>query len=118
MLANKGSDVLNIHMCFYGNPGTGKTEVARIIAGILYENKILKTKNVIEVDRGGLVGEYIGETPQKTMEQVKKAMGGVLFIDEAYALIPKEGGGLDFGHEAVATLIKAMEDYRGKFCVM
>ena len=117
-LSNKDSDDLNIHMCFYGNPGSGKTEVARIIAGILYENKILPTKKVVEVDRGGLVGQYVGETPQKTMRKIQEAMGGVLFVDEAYALVPKEGGGWDYGHEAVATLIKAMEDYRGKFCVI
>ena len=117
-LANKGSEALNLHMCFYGNPGTGKTEVARIIAGILYENKILPTKKLIEVDRGGLVGQYVGETPQKTMSVIQRAMGGVLFIDEAYALVPRDGGGWDYGHEAIATLIKAMEDYRGKFCVI
>ncbi len=117
-LSNKDSDDLNIHMCFYGNPGTGKTEVARIIAGILYENKILPSKKVVEVDRSGLIGQYVGETPQKTMEKIEEAMGGVLFIDEAYALIPKDGGGWDYGQEAVATLVKAMEDYRGKFCVI
>ena len=117
-LANKDSDNLNIHMCFYGNPGSGKTEVARIIAGILHENGILPTKKVVEVDRGGLVGQYVGETPQKTMGKILQAMGGVLFVDEAYALVPKTGGGFDYGHEAVATLIKAMEDYRGKFCVI
>ncbi|MCF0113767.1 MAG: AAA family ATPase, partial [Erysipelotrichaceae bacterium] len=114
-LANKDSDNLNIHMCFYGNPGTGKTEVARIIAGILYENKILPTDKVVEVDRGGLIGQYVGETPQKTMKVIQSAMGGVLFIDEAYSLV---SGGFDYGNEAVATLIKAMEDYRGKFCVI
>ncbi len=117
-MANKGNDNLNIHMCFYGNPGTGKTEVARIIAGILYENKILPTKNVVEVDRSGLIGEYLGETPQKTMGKIMEAMGGVLFIDEAYALVPADDRGYDYGHEAVATLIKAMEDFRGKFCVI
>ena len=117
-LANKGSKALNIHMCFYGNPGTGKTEVARIIAGILYENKILPSKQVVEVDRSGLIGQYVGETPQKTMRAVHRAMGGVLFIDEAYALVPKDGGAWDYGQEAVATLVKAMEDYRGKFCVI
>lgn len=117
-LANKGADDLNVHMCFYGNPGTGKTEVARIIAGILHENGILTTNKVVEVDRGGLVGQYVGETPQKTMRKIHEAMGGVLFVDEAYALVPKDGGGWDFGHEAIATLIKAMEDYRGKFCVI
>lgn len=117
-LANKDSDALNLHMCFYGNPGTGKTEVARLIVDILYENKILPTNDFVEVDRGGLVGQYLGETPQKTMRAVHQAMGGVLFVDEAYALIPKDGGGWDYGHEAIATLIKAMEDYRGKFCVI
>ncbi len=116
-IANKEKGTLNLHMCFYGNPGTGKTEVARIIAGILYENKILPTKNVVEVDRSGLVGQYLGETPIKTMSAVREAMGGVLFVDEAYALATPDAG-FDYGHEAVATLIKAMEDYRGKFCVI
>ena len=117
VVANKDSDNINHHMCFYGNPGTGKTEVARIIAGILYENKILPTKNVIEVSRKDLVGEYVGETPGKTEYVIKRAMGGVLFIDEAYSLVPKDAG-FDYGNEAIATLIKAMEDYRGKFCVV
>lgn len=116
-IANSGTQGLNLHMCFYGNPGTGKTEVARIIAGILHENGILPTRKVIEVDRGGLVGQYVGETPQKTKRQIERAMGGVLFIDEAYALVPRQGG-FDYGSEAVATLIKAMEDERGRFCVI
>ena len=106
----------NIHMAFYGNPGTGKTEVARIIAQILYENKVLPTNNVIEVSRKDLVGEYVGETPQKTAYQINRAMGGVLFIDEAYSLVSDFS--VDYGHEAVATLIKAMEDNKGKFCVI
>ncbi len=105
-------------MCFYGNPGTGKTEVARIIAQILYENKILPSNKVVEVDREGLIGQYVGETPIKTKEKIQEAMGGVLFVDEAYALIPKDGSGFDYGHEAISTLIKAMEDNRGKFCVI
>lgn len=117
-IANRGADNLNLHMCFYGNPGTGKTEVARLMADILYENKILPTTRFVEVDRSGLIGQYVGETPQKTMRVIQQAMGGVLFIDEAYALVPKDGGGWDYGHEAVATLIKAMEDLRGKFCVI
>ena len=116
-LSNKDAKNLNLHMCFYGNPGTGKTEVARIIAGILYENKILPTPNMIEVDRSDLVGQYVGETPIKTSSVIASAMGGVLFIDEAYSLASKDAG-FDYGHEAVATLIKAMEDYRGKFCVV
>lgn len=113
----KDNEQLNLHMCFYGNPGTGKTEVARIIAGILHENKILPTDNVIEVSRKDLISEYVGETSQKTSCAIEQALGGVLFVDEAYSLIPKDGG-FDYGHEAVATLIKAMEDYRGKFCVI
>lgn len=116
-LANKNDENFNLHMCFYGNPGTGKTEVARIIAGILHENGLLPTDKVIETDRSGLVGRYMGETPQKTLEAVQTAMGGVLFIDEAYSLVPDENG-YDYGNEAVATLIKAMEDFRGKFCVI
>lgn len=116
-LSNKDSDELNIHMCFLGNPGSGKTEVARIIAGILYENKILPTDKIVETDRSGLVGQYVGETPQKTMDKIQEAMGGVLFIDEAYSLVTSDSP-WDYGHEAVSTLIKAMEDYRGKFCVI
>lgn len=116
---NRNSDDLNLHMVFYGNPGTGKTEVARIIAGILYENKILPTNKVIETDRSGMIGQYVGETPMKVNNSVHQAMGGVLFIDEAYALVADAGHSrFDYGHEAVATLIKAMEDYRGKFCVI
>lgn len=114
-LANRDGEGLNLHMCFYGNPGTGKTEVARMIAGILYENRILPSKKVVEVDRGGLVGQYVGETPQKTMQAIEAAMGGVLFIDEAYALVQEHE---IYGKEAVATLLKAMEDSRGKFCVI
>jgi SpoVK/Ycf46/Vps4 family AAA+-type ATPase len=118
-LANQGSDNLNIHMCFLGNPGTGKTEVARYIAGILYENKILPTNRVVEVDRSGLVSQYFGATAEKTRRVIASAMGGVLFIDEAYALGNSGDHGLtDYGKEAIDTLVKAMEDYRGKFCVI
>ena len=118
-LANRDSADLNIHMCFLGNPGTGKTEVARYIAGILYENKILPTKKVVEVDRSGLVSQYFGATAEKTRQVIDRAMGGVLFIDEAYALGNNSDQGLtDYGKEAIDTLVKAMEDYRGKFCVI
>ena len=117
-IANKGNKNLNLHMTFSGNPGSGKTEVARIIADIFYDNKVLPTNKLIETDRAGLVGQYVGETPQKTMSVIESAMGGVLFIDEAYSLVPKNGSGIDYGAEAIATLIKAMEDYRGKFCVI
>ena len=119
-LANKDSDDLNIHMCFLGNPGCGKTEVARLIAGILYENKILPTNKIIEVDRSGLVSQYFGATAEKTSRVIARAMGGVLFVDEAYALgnNSDSGGVTDYGREAIDTLVKAMEDYRGKFCVI
>lgn len=118
-LTNKKSENLNIHMCFMGNPGTGKTEVARFIAGILYENKILPANKVIEVDRSGLVSQYFGATAEKTRRVISNAMGGVLFIDEAYALGNNSSVGItDYGKEAIDTLVKAMEDYRGKFCVI
>ncbi len=118
-LANKDSKDLNIHMCFLGNPGSGKTEVARYIAGILYENKILPTKKIIEVDRSGLVSQYFGATAEKTSRVIDDAMGGVLFIDEAYALGNNSDHGItDYGKEAIDTLVKAMEDNRGKFCVI
>lgn len=119
-LMNKDSETLNIHMCFLGNPGCGKTEVARSISGILYENKILPTRKVVEVDRSGLVSEYFGATAKKTSAVIDSAMGGVLFIDEAYALGNNaDGGGItDYGREAIDTLVKAMEDHRGKFCVI
>ena len=115
--ANKNNNNLNVHMCFLGNPGTGKTEVARIMAEILYENHVLPTKKVVEVDRSGLVGQYVGETAIKTNRVIHNAMGGVLFIDEAYSLAKKDTG-FDYGHEAIDALVKAMEDYRGKFCVI
>ena len=118
-LANQDSEDLNIHMCFLGNPGSGKTEVARYIAGILYENKILPTNKVIEVDRSGFVSQYFGATAEKTSRVISLAMGGVLFIDEAYALANNsDEDHTDYGKEAIDTLVKAMEDYRGKFCVI
>lgn len=118
-LNNRDSKDLNIHMCFLGNPGSGKTEVARFIADILYENKILPTNNIVEVDRSGLVSQYFGATAEKTSRVIARAMGGVLFIDEAYALGNNSDHGItDYGKEAIDTLVKAMEDYRGKFCVI
>lgn len=118
-LANKDSAELNINMCFLGNPGSGKTEVARFIAGILHENGILPTKKIVEVDRSGLVSQYFGATAEKTSRVIAGAMGGVLFIDEAYALGNNSDHGItDYGKEAIDTLVKAMEDHRGKFCVI
>lgn len=102
------------HMLFTGNPGTGKTTIARIIAEIFYNLDILTHKNVVEVSRPDLVGSHIGETEVKTREAITSAMGGVLFIDEAYQL-SHNGMGNDFGKEAIETLLTALENYRKNF---
>ena len=112
---NRGKKV-DFHMVFTGNPGTGKTEVARIIGKLLRQEGILGTSRFIEVTRSDLVAEYVGQTAVKTKTVIEKAMGGVLYIDEAYSLA--YGGDKDFGAEAVAELLKAMEDRRGEFCVI
>lgn len=105
---------LNIHMAFLGNPGTGKTAVARLIGQILYEAGVLQNNNFVECSRQTLISMYIGETALKTGKVIEEAMGGVLFIDEAYALNQKSEK--DFGKEAIVELLKAMEDHRGEFC--
>ncbi|MGI6113600.1 MAG: AAA family ATPase [Mahellales bacterium] len=108
ILANLSTNNLTLHMIFKGNPGTGKTTIARILSNMFKSMGVLAKGHLVEVERADLVGEYIGHTAQKVREQVKRAMGGILFIDEAYSLA--RGGEKDFGKEAIDTLVKSMED--------
>ncbi len=107
---------LSLHMVFSGNPGTGKTMIARLMSRIYHSLGILSKGHLIEVDRGGLVAGFVGQTAIKTKEVIDKALGGVLFIDEAYALTTR--GSNDYGQEAVETLLKAMEDKREDLIVI
>ncbi|MFZ5943587.1 MAG: AAA family ATPase [Bacillota bacterium] len=113
---NLNTEPLVLHMIFKGNPGTGKTTMARCIARLFKELDVLKKGHVIEIERADLVGEYIGHTAVKTREQIQRAIGGVLFIDEAYSLA--RGGEKDFGKEAIDCMVKAMEDYKDQLILI
>ncbi len=122
-LKNKTKDDLklqniNLHMVFLGNPGTGKTTVARIVAEILYNLKYIKENKLVEVTSKDLVGEYVGQTGPKTNSVIQRAMGGVLFIDEAYTLASGTNLGNSYNAEAIATLIQAMENNRDNLVVI
>ncbi len=108
---------MSLHLVFMGNPGTGKTTVARLIAQLYYAIGVLSKGQLVEVDRSGLVAGFVGQTAIKTDAAVKKALGGVLFIDEAYSLAAR-GGENDFGSEAIETILKAMEDNRDDLVVI
>lgn len=112
----KTDNTQTMHMIFAGNPGTGKTMMARMIAEVLYNMNVTQTNKLIETDRSGLVAGYVGQTALKTRQVIETALGGVLFIDEAYALA--QGDKKDFGQEAIDTLVKMMDDNRDRLVVI
>lgn len=109
---------LSLHMVFTGNPGTGKTTVARLLSRLYKAIGVLEKGTLVEVDRSALVAGYVGQTALKTKEALDKALGGILFIDEAYSLAPEGGSANDFGHEAIETILKVMEDERDELVVI
>lgn len=108
---------MRLHMLFLGDAGTGKTLIARKVTQVLYDIGCIRINKLVEVERKDLVAEFVGQTAPKTEKVIESALGGVLFIDEAYSLAPYDNA-TDFGQEAIATLIKAMEDYRDEFVVI
>lgn len=118
ILQSKGLEAQPIsrHLVFYGNPGTGKTTVARLLAQVYHSLEIISRGHLVETDRSGLVAGYVGQTALKVRELVESALGGILFIDEAYSL--NAGNGQDYGHEAIETLLKLMEDNRDDLIVV
>ena len=113
-----GTAGMSLHSVYMGAPGTGKTTVARIYAQMLRELGLLSKGHLVEIDRAGLIAGYVGQTTVKTNQVIDEALGGMLFIDEAYALVPSDSQRNDFGEEAVAVLTKRMEDHRSDLAVI